>query len=372
MAVDVENRSISSALKPISRRKFISSAAVAAGIELFIIPNRTFGSQLLAFTDSLRRDIELDGPVASVIPLDMYAQTLMETLFPDGLVSLAKEVSDDAGDFNEAGLADITRLPETGTPNARFGKELDYAQIADVSPDLLLRTGTSHDETVAELNQIQVESGTPCVYMDVSFGSLQDAYRKLGRLFGCEQRAEKLARFIDDSQTKARDSIAKSELATRVFYGPRVAGKRVTKAVAVHIDMLSYLGLKPVISPYDFDKGTLDFSVLIEEEPDYVFLDDLEFLEKYSTCENEVYKLWNDVKAINAGRLAIAPALMHNILGSAIFAQSIGALWVAWAVAPHCCGYDMASELRSFYALFYGLNRSVSDMSRLLGLESNA
>lgn len=357
--------------KPFTRREFVSGAVtVAGGVALFSLPSRAFASPVAAFADSLGRPFEFSGPITSVVPLGVYAQTLMETLYPDALASLAKEVSADSGDFAEAGLASIVDLPETGTPDANYGKSADSEQVAALSPDLVLQAGIPHEGIAGELEQIQSESGVPCVFLDISFGKLQEAYRTLGRLLGCERRAEELACYIDNAQGRAAGGMGDIESGIRVFYGPRVAGKMVTDIVAVQTAAISALGLTPVAGPYDFAEGTVDFAALVEEGPDFVLLDDTTLPSALSSCEGEAYEAWRDVGAIEEGRFAVAPALMHSILGSPVFVQSIGMLWISYAVASYCFGYAMASEMVTFYELFYGLKYGEAFMSQLLGMEA--
>lgn len=303
------------------------------------------------------------------MPLGVYAQTLMETLYPNALASLAKEVSEDAHEFVDAGLAEVACLPETGTLDASFGKKVDVNQLAALSPDLILQAGIPREGTAEKLNRIQIESDIPCIFVDVSFGKLQNAYRTLGSLLDCEQRAKELVCYIDDAQQKAFERMKSVRSEMRVFYGPRAAGKKVTDGVVIQIDAIASLGLSPITSPYNFECRGIDFDALIEEAPDFVLLDDTSFPASFVSGEGEVYESWRGIDAISEGRFAVAPALMHNILGSAIFVQSIGMLWIAWVIAPYHFGYDMASEMSAFYRLFNGLDRDAWSMSRLLGEE---
>lgn len=222
---------------------------------------------------------------------------------------------------------------------------------------------------IEEQEQIQSETGAPCVFLDVSFGKLQDSYRILGRLLGCEERAEELACYIEDAQARAVAAMSVEGPRPRVFYGPRVAGKKVTEGVAIQVDVISQLGMVPVTRPYDFEGRTVDFSALAEEDLDFILLDDTSFPVAFFSCEGEVYESWKGIRAIGEGRFAVAPALMHSILGSAVFAQSIGMLWTARVVAPSRFDYDMASEMVVFYRLFYGLVCDRASMARRLGLE---
>lgn len=366
----------------ITRRDFVSCAiTLAGGVALFSLPGRALAAEGLVagipapsktvFEDSLGRSVELGQPASFVVPLGIYAQTMMETLYPGALASLAKEVSGDAADFAEAGLADIVGLIETGTPGANFGKRVDSAQIAALAPDVLLQAGLPRAGVAEELERVQSETGVPCVFLDISYGKLQESYRMLGRLLGCEGRAEELAAYIEDAQSRAKAAMAGEAEKLRVFYGPRVAGKKVTAGVSVQAEVMSSLGLEPVTRPYDFEGRTVDFAALAEEDPDFVILDDTSFPSSFFSCEGELYELWKGVRAIGEGRFAVAPALMHSILGSAIFAQSIGMLWIARVVAPSRFKYDMASEMLSFYRLFYGLESSRTFMARRLGLEAH-
>lgn len=58
------------------------------------------------------------------------------------------------------------------------------------------------------------------------------------------------------------------KLKPRVFYGPRVAGRKVTDGVAVQLNVIAQLGINPATRPYDFEGRTVDFSVFVEEDPD--------------------------------------------------------------------------------------------------------
>lgn len=353
----------------ITRRAFVSGAiAIAGGLVMLSFPDRASASEGLAaanlapaetnFVDSLGRTVSIAKPISSVVPLGIYAQTLMETLYPGALASLAKEVSDDADDFAESGLADIVALVETGTTKANFGKDVDFARIAALAPDVVLQAGIPRAGVTEELEQVQPETGAPCVFLDISFGKLQESYRTLGHLLGCEERAEELACYIEDIQARAVSTMPSDELKPRVFYGPRVAGRKVTDGVVVQLNVISQLGMDPVTRPYDFEGRTVDF----------ILLDDTSFPAEFFSCEGEVHQLWKGIRAISEGRFAVAPALMHSILGSALFAQSIGMLWITSVVAPSHFKYDMAAEMARYYRLFYGLERDEVAMARLLGM----
>ena len=354
-----------------TKREFISSAiTVAGGLALFSFPTQAHVDSAMASADSsVMSDSISSKTVTSVVPLGIYAQTLLGALYPDALASLAKGISPDAADFTEAGLADAINLAETGTPGASFGQRIDPKQLAALSPNIAFQAGVPHEGTAKEIERIQAESSIPCVFLDISFGRLQESYRALGRLLGCEERAEELASYIEGAQSRAVAAMADGGREFRVFYGPRAAGKKVTAGVSVQVDVMSRLGLAPVTRPYDFEGRTVDFAALAEEDPDFIVLDDTSLPSAFFSCEGEAYELWKGVRAVGEGRFAVAPALMHSILGSAVFAQSIGMLWMVYATAPQGCDLSMPTEMQKFYETFYGLKRSKSAMAMSLGEE---
>lgn len=362
----------------LTRRGFVSGAiAIAGGVAMLSLPGGASASEGptaaspapagASFADSLGRPLDLAEPASSVVPLGIYAQTLMETLCPDALASLAKEVSGDAEAFAEAGLADIVALAETGTPGANFGKRVDPDQVAALAPDVVLQAGVPRAGASGELERVRSETGAPCVFLDVSFGRLQESYRALGRLLGCEERAEELASYIEDAQSRAVAAMADGGGGLRVFYGPRAAGRKVTAGVSVQVDVMSRLGLAPVTRPYDFEGRTVDFAALAEEDPDFIVLDDTSLPSAFFSCEGEAYELWKGVRAVGEGRFAVAPALMHSILGSAVFAQSIGMLWIGFAIRPDHFRESMIAEMQRFYCLFYNMEKTYSYFESLLG-----
>lgn len=162
--------------------------------------------------------------------------------------------------------------------------------------------------------------------------------------------------------------LTRIHVARRDFFSGVIS---VVGGVTVQLDVMLQLGFELVTRPYDFVRHRVDFEALVEENPDFVLLDDTSFPSAFFSCDGEAHELWKDVRAIAEGRFAVAPALMHSILGSAIFAQSIGMLWMASVIPPLCFGCDMATEMVSFYRLFYGLERDETSMARLLGMAVN-
>lgn len=362
-------RSAYSAANRITRREFMVAAiTTVGGIALFSLPKNAYALENDTIYDSLGNVIDLTKPIGRVVPAGIYAQTLMETLFPEALVSVAKEVSSDSVDFEEAGLDRVTRLPETGTPKGNFGKNISYERIKALSPDLVLQAGFDPKKGDSETSLITEETDTQTMYLDIGFGKLPEAYRTLGQALGYSERAEAIASYIESAQERAVKSANVGDNRICVFYAPRVAGKKVTSGLCIQVDALEALGYEAITSPYDFTNKTVNFAELEKENPHFILFDDTNFPSEFFKSEGEVYEDWRNVSAICEGRFAIAPALIHSILGSAIFAQSIGMLWMAYVLEGKDSTLDIASEMQDFYRVLYNLEQGKDEVRNLLGI----
>ena len=58
---------------------------------------------------------------------------------------------------------------------------------------------------------------------------------------------------------------------------------------------------------------------------------------------------------------------MRSVLGSAVFVQSIGMLWIEFAIRPDHFRESMIAEMQRFYRLFYNVEKTHSYFESLLG-----
>lgn len=345
--------------KALTRRTFAKIASV--GIMSIALPSfpRTAiaqeGSGQRQFIDSLNRSVSVANVIESVTPIGIHAQTLMTTLCPEGLASLATGINDDAADYKDAGIGDLTNLPKTGGIVSPATEDVAIDEIEIISPELILDVGLPRDGLASELDALQAETGIPVVFLDISFGKLSQAYRTLGELLGYQSRAEDLADYIDRANDRVRAFAASSTTSNKVFYAPRENGLTVRSGIEVQIDALAFSGATPVTAPYDYVRKTVDFNILKASETDFVIFDDTNCLDSFLSGEGEAANIWKDVTAISQGKYAVSPALMHSWFGSAVLVQTLGILWISSILWPTERSVDITSEARSFYSLFYGL-----------------
>lgn len=354
----------------ITRREMLSMTAVGAtGLILSTAPQALGSEQAGVLIDSLNRSVKLPQNITKVVPVGMPAQAFMTTLCPEKLASLVRKIpQEDIADYADAGITNVVHLCETGGNSDSTTENLSIGKVEKLNPCIMLDAGLKKAGLKEKLDILQEQANTPCLFVDLSFGSLPESYRKLGAILECSQRAEQLANWVEEALQKCTSLSTKETKETRVFYAPREKGTLVKHSIKVQLDAISHVGYTPVTSPYDYDNGTVNMSILVAEDPDFIIFDDAKIHTSLVAESGDTFELWRDIRAIRECRYAASPALMHSWFGSILFAQAIGALWLPSVISPSICPYSILEEAQSFYELFYNLERDSSSLNLLEGL----
>jgi iron complex transport system substrate-binding protein len=196
---------------------------------------------------------------------------------------------------------------------------------------------------------------------------LPDAYRTLGTLLGCEQRAETLAVYVEAVMSEVTRIADTKETACKVFYAQREYGLAVTGSISLQLDAIASVGAIPVVEPYDYASNQVQLDVLAGVAVDWILFDDTNILESLQQRKGAAWDMWSETILTCDAEFAVSPALFHSWLGSMVFAQSIGLLWLASVVWPASCDYDIEQRAQEFSALFYGLGLADEASTDLVG-----
>lgn len=270
-------------------------------------------------------------------------------------------------DYDEAGISELISLPETGGIASLATEEVTVQRIEAISPELILDVGFPKDGLAAELDALQAETGIPVFFLDISFGNLPSAYRVLGELLHCQERAEELAAYIEGVYSRVRAIAVGATTSCSVFYAPRKNGLMVRSGIEAQLDAISFVGATPITAPYDYANRTVNLEILDKSNADLVVFDDTECLSSLIDIEGQVNNGWQVVKAVLQGKFAISPALMHSWFGSPVLVQVLGVQWLAGIVWPSKYQFNMVTESNAFYSLFFGLNKDEQALTQLIG-----
>ncbi len=352
----------------LTRKEFISAAIGAATSFALTKPAYAENEEIRTIKDSLGRSINIPILISSVIPLRVNAQTLLTTLSPDMIATRATDISNDIDDYKAADLEELAELPKISKISSSESMSKSSAKkVKNASPDLIIDAGIPRKGLEEELDEIEQTTGIPCLFIDISFGKLADAYRALGEVLDLNERAEVLAQFVEDSQQKAKQVGLAKEDKPVVFYAQGVGGTKACSGIEAKLDAIKSIGIDIFEDAYDFGNEKSDISKLESEYLNLIIFDNANILEQLKSKDGTVYDDWKDVVAISQGRYAVSPALMHSWFGSFVLVQVLGILWLASIMWPKDCAYSIEEEAKKFYSLFYGLDKSESEFSELIG-----
>lgn len=357
-----------------SRRNFLSLSlatvgAASAGALLGTKPalGQETRTASYIFTDDLGRNIRVPNIIESVTPTGIHAQTILTELYPQKMASLAMEISEsDAADYEEANMDELLELPETGTLLLTSDVDIDSDVVEDISPAIMLDVGLPKEGLTDKLNALQLETNVPYIFIDISFGKLPQAYRSIGRLLGCEQRAEALAEYVESVMDEVGSMVPKQQGAPKVFYAQRECGLELTSGVSLQLDALFFAGAIPIVEPYDFASKTINFETLSQTPVSWIIFDDTTMLESLQNGEGKAWDIWSNVISMGTS-YAVSPALYHSWFGSLVFAQSIGLLWLCSMFWPQLCNWTIEERAQEFYDLFYGRDLEEESTQELVG-----
>ncbi|MBX9035127.1 TIGR03905 family TSCPD domain-containing protein [Gordonibacter massiliensis (ex Traore et al. 2017)] len=357
--------------KGLSRRQFAQVVSVGLATVLATgLPTQAFAdASSRTFVDSLGREVSVPPSVGAVMPLGEIAQCLVCTLCPETLTSVASEIDEtDEREYREAGMDEIAELPETGGGASSGVEDVEPQAAIWTGASIMLDAGLPKNGLADELDALQAEGDTPCVFLDTSFGNLPQAYRLLGDLLGRQGRAEELATYIEGAMARAASVRDANCGSCSVFYAPRKTGLEVKSSYTVQADAIAHIGAIPVTSPYVFPDRTVNLAAVDAANVDLVVFDDTDCLASLAAQEGPAWEAWGGVEAVAAGKVAVSPALIYSWFGSLAHVQSIGVLWLASVIWPSSCPYDIALEADTFYRLFYGLSKDEGELDGLVGL----
>ncbi len=299
------------------------------------------------FTDSLGREVTVPAGIDSVALSGPMAQIVLFALCPDKLAGIANEW--DPG--SELYLDEqYFSLPVLGQLYGGKG-ELNLETLLASGAQIVVDVGQAKEGAAEDLDALQAQTGLPFVHIDARTGTMDEAYRMLGKLLNMEAEAEVLAEYCTRVYAQA---VALSEAVEKapLLYVTGAAGQNVIARGAYHAEIIDLLSdnIAAVDSPSS--KGTGN-----EVSMEQILLWDPEvILFSPESCYDTVAEdpAWQEVSAIRSGRYYKVPFGPHNWMGFPPSVQRYpGMLWLGKLLYPEQADYDLYEAVAEHYKLFY-------------------
>lgn len=310
--------------------------------------------------DGAGRRLTLPRRVERVLPAGTPPAIKLYTLAPQTLIGWPRANPPEAHEFL---LPSIAARPTVGWITSR-GNAASLETVLAERPDLIVDSGALLPTYVDLADRVQAQTGIPYALLDGSLPAVARSYAVLGELMGRQARARELGQYADDSlrTVAARVAQVPADQRPRVYYARGPAGLDTALGGSINIAILEFMGVPVVSAEQRGGMAQVSLEQVLRWNPDVIVTIDTQFAA--SVRDNP---LWKGVKAVQAGRVHLAPRLPFNWFD---FPPSVNRLpglwWLGKLLFPAQFPEDLRSIARDFNRLFYGVEPSGEQLGRML------
>jgi iron complex transport system substrate-binding protein len=259
----------------------------------------------------------------------------------------------------------LRTLGELGRLTGR-GDTANLEVVIAAKPDVIVDFGTVAPTYVSLADRVQAQTGIPVVLVDGRFAATAASMRLLGRMLGVEERAETIARYAEETLALV-DRVRSTVLGgrqPRVYLARGANGLETGVVGSINTEIIERAGGRNVAVRSGGRAGLAQVSLeqVLAWNPDWIVTLSREFA---AAARHD--PAWQAVSAVRSGRVLLAPNLPFGwIDGPPSVNRLIGLRWLVAQFYPELAGFDLRSEVRRFYHLFYGVELSVAALEALL------
>ncbi len=313
-------------------------------------------------TDSAGRQVEVPDKISRVFAAGPPASTLLYVLAPQDMVGWVRAPRDTEKPF----LLPATReLPELGRLTGR-GDTLNLERLVAEKPDLIVDFGSINDTYRSLADRVQTQAGIPYLLIDGRFSNTAAALRLLADVLGVKERGETLARATEEIFGQVDRVLAQvpADKRPRVYLARGPEGLETGSRGSINTEIIERVGAINVVEGLRAKGGITPVSPeqLIAWAPDTLITLDRGF--RRSVAQKAE---WQPVPAVAAGRVFLAPGLPYGFIDAPPSVNRlIGLTWLLHTLYPDKAPGDLREQVRTFYHVFYQVDLTDSDLTRLL------
>ena len=339
-----------------------SSAASSASDSGSSASSSVAADGTVEFTDSAGRTVEVPANIERVAVTGPISQMAMLTLAPEKLVGLSNELSDAEITY----VGDYASLPVLGQIYGGKG-DFNKEAVANAGPQVVIDIGEAKKTIVEDLDEIQESISIPCIHIEATYNTYDQAYTQLGELLGVQDRAKELADYCTASIKVTDDTVAAIPETDRVKVayllgdaGLNAMAKgsfqgTVVDAIADNVAVIDNPGGSGLGTETSFEQIALWDPQMIVFAPGSI----------YDTVGSDAS--WQTLSAISSGNYYAVPGEPYNWLSSPPgINQVLGYQWFARLCYPDKFQDSVADIVKDYYKTFYNYDLSDDDCAKLI------
>lgn len=325
------------------------------------------GVETYTFTDDYGRDVVLREDISRIVASGPNAQMVLVTLAPEMMVGLAEAPSRAQQPYFPDYYIDLPTLGQF------YGKKmsLNLENLMETGTDIIIDVGEIQEEGNEDMNDIQKKTGIATIYIEASPETYPDAYRKLGKILGKEERAEKLAAYCEETLRRAekiKGELSEDDVRT-VLFGVSSTGLNCNVSGSVQARVIELVGAKNAIQVGEEevsgrDGGNpVDLETVYAADPDIIILASGGPYEKLSNKDSQ----WRELRAVKEGHYYEIPGRPYSWMSAPpSINQILGARWLMGIVYPELYEGDIYEDAKEFYKLFWDYDLTDEEAEEML------
>jgi iron complex transport system substrate-binding protein len=313
-------------------------------------------------TDSVGRKVTVPDRVERVMAAGPTAAVVLYVLAPEKMIGWPNAPRLEERPYVRVPYRD---LPEHGRLTGR-GDTANIEVVLQARPDLVFDFGSVTPTYVSLADRVQQQTGLPYLLIDGGLERSAASVRLLGSVIGVPERAEAIARYMEETGTLV-DSRLKDlpeSARRRVYLARQPSGLETGLRGSINTEILERAGGMNVAERGTGRGGIANVSVeqLLAWAPDTVITWDRNFFRR-------VYEdpVWAPVPAVRDRRVYLSPRVPFGWIDlPPSVNRFIGLRWIATLLYPDRFSEDFGADVLAFYRLFYQIDLDAPALARLL------
>ncbi len=340
-------------MKKISQRLFIMLLAIAITATLLSGcsgngSNQERKENTRSFTDSAGREVMVPEEIDRVAVTGQLAQIVVFAIAPDELVALASDWADDAEEYIDKKYFNLPLLGQLYGGNGDLNEE----ELLSANPDIVIDVGEPKDTIVEDMDELQEQTGIPCVHITATLETMDEAYEMLGDLLGLEDEAAELSDYCRTTYDRAEQMMEEvGDEKTTAIYCVSDFGTNVICNGSYHAAVIDLLADNVAVVDNPSSRGTgneVSMEQIYNWDPEVIIFGPDSY---YDYAGDD--PTWEDLQAIQNDRYYEVPYLVYNWMGFPPSVQRyLGLVWLSEVLYPEKCDFDLYTEVNTFYEEF--------------------
>lgn len=337
---------------------FILSACGANGSN-----NATNTSSTRTFTDDLGRSVTIPNKITKIAVTGPLSQIYVLPIGSDLMVGYASAFSKNAEKYIQS---EFLALPELGQLYGGKGT-MNLESLLAAAPDVVIDVGEPKGSIADDFDALTEQTGIPFVHITANFEKSSAAYLRLGELLGREEKAHKIADYLDKTMDEILGVMEKVDANNgrkTMIYCLGDKGTNILANGSFHAETFNYVASNIAVVDEvtgSGDGNEVDMEQIIMWNPDAVIFAPISV---YSQVKDDV--VWNQLDAIANGEYYECPSEPYGWLQSPPSVQRfLGAMWLESILYPDYCSFDLYEKVAEYYDIFYGYDLSTTDYQAL-------